>query len=576
MYLNAIALILVSLFSSSCEKKEEVNWEKLKTESIASGVSNHYSSDRLTDAFNYLYAFSVFKLEHLSEKNCSNQKTKSNCNTKTIYNSPSFSLRNVENPQYDCYEKPTPSITSAGFASSDLSVEINNNSDGIFFEGNKCLNSMIRNVSRKVTRDLDAKGRLVFLKSQRAKDAVEYTREYAKGKVIRENYIFSVNDITYKYNWVYKWINESKLEKTLSSSLEIQSIGYNDEIELATEVQSWENELLKNVDVSFSDVQFKEITMNDDIRKSISKTLLRNNVNSQIAYELRDASWNHWFSAQFQYIFQILLDNNISLPFYLFPKLNGNSERLRKSYYYNQYNGENYFYHNSNVNVSFRHDSLGRISFMGYKHELNPKVFDLSGAENNNFIKFKNELKQKGFVSKDSISISYKEGANQYSKTFYYGLDSVVSNYFFILPEENITEIVKLKFNPEPKEAEVKNKANTNFSTSPFGNYDNLKDYLRQENFSLNGNGDVSFQFNSIRKNGVIIVSGGGFRMEGDVKLIGNKGFEVSDYRVVSGNVDASNNQGSFGSFYLKGDGDLEGELKDMKGNKRHYLIKIE
>lgn len=97
-----------------------------------------------------------------------------------------------------------------------------------------------------------------------------------------------------------------------------------------------------------------------------------------------------------------------------------------------------------------------------------------------------------------------------------------------------------------------------------------LKSYLRKNTFTINGNGNVSFNFNSMSNQGQIQISGNGNTLLGKCSLM-ESGFYIDDLVVVSGNFDASNNNGSFGNFIINPDGSFNGVLMDRNGNSRNY-----
>ena len=92
--------------------------------------------------------------------------------------------------------------------------------------------------------------------------------------------------------------------------------------------------------------------------------------------------------------------------------------------------------------------------------------------------------------------------------------------------------------------------------------------HLRGNSFSLNGNGNVSFNVFS-SGNGSIMINGNGNRLEGTIRITSNSSFSVRGLLVTGGNYDASNNRGSSGSFMVNSNGDLSGTLRDRNGNSR-------
>ncbi|OIQ21197.1 hypothetical protein [Lacinutrix sp. MedPE-SW] len=103
--------------------------------------------------------------------------------------------------------------------------------------------------------------------------------------------------------------------------------------------------------------------------------------------------------------------------------------------------------------------------------------------------------------------------------------------------------------------------------------------YLTTSNFTLNGNGYVKFDTKYNLSTGAkqpsrFIVSGGGYRLEGDWYLSTNGRIAIADYRVVSGSFDASNNSKSRGSLNIECNGNLKGILVDYNGNNTDLFIK--
>lgn len=103
--------------------------------------------------------------------------------------------------------------------------------------------------------------------------------------------------------------------------------------------------------------------------------------------------------------------------------------------------------------------------------------------------------------------------------------------------------------------------------------------YLTTSNFTLNGNGYVKFDTKYNLSTGAqqpskFIVSGGGYRLEGDWYLSTNGRINITDYRVVSGSFDASNNSKSRGSINIECNGNLKGFLVDNNRNNTDLYIK--
>ena len=103
--------------------------------------------------------------------------------------------------------------------------------------------------------------------------------------------------------------------------------------------------------------------------------------------------------------------------------------------------------------------------------------------------------------------------------------------------------------------------------------------FLTSSNFKTNNNAFVKFDTKYNYSNGnqepsKFIMSGGGYRLEGDWTISTNGQVYISNYRVVSGNVDASNNSKSRGSLNLECNGNLRGFLVDRNGNSVDLKIK--
>ena len=98
-----------------------------------------------------------------------------------------------------------------------------------------------------------------------------------------------------------------------------------------------------------------------------------------------------------------------------------------------------------------------------------------------------------------------------------------------------------------------------------------FSDYLINNSFSLNGNGYVKFSpHNSTR--GTVIIKGGRADLQGDYS-IGSNSVRITNLKATYGNFDASNNNSSSGTLYLKDNGNIEGSL--YAGGSSSELILI-
>ncbi|MCC4214100.1 hypothetical protein [Leeuwenhoekiella parthenopeia] len=105
-------------------------------------------------------------------------------------------------------------------------------------------------------------------------------------------------------------------------------------------------------------------------------------------------------------------------------------------------------------------------------------------------------------------------------------------------------------------------------------------DYLiNTRSFTLNGYGSVSFKedYNHGSRNweeGIITISGSGYRLTGNWKLSRNKKINVYNLIATGGNYDASANTKTRGHFLIECNGNLKGILIDPNGNTRDIIIK--
>lgn len=107
--------------------------------------------------------------------------------------------------------------------------------------------------------------------------------------------------------------------------------------------------------------------------------------------------------------------------------------------------------------------------------------------------------------------------------------------------------------------------------------------YLTQNSpFQLGNEGEVNFtkrfDFNHNKwVEGSINISGGlnyNNRLSGKYEIIKGNLIQIHKLKAIGGNYDASNNSYTFGSFKINCNGDIEGYLKDYKGNSKDILIK--
>ena len=112
---------------------------------------------------------------------------------------------------------------------------------------------------------------------------------------------------------------------------------------------------------------------------------------------------------------------------------------------------------------------------------------------------------------------------------------------------------------------------NTDMQNDDKEEFDIVK-HLRGNSFTLNGNGNVSFNVFS-SGNGSIMISGNGNTLEGTIIITSNSSFSVRDLLVTGGNYDASNNRGSSGSFMVNSSGDFSGTLRDRNGNSSNVTF---
>lgn len=113
---------------------------------------------------------------------------------------------------------------------------------------------------------------------------------------------------------------------------------------------------------------------------------------------------------------------------------------------------------------------------------------------------------------------------------------------------------------------ETKEENNTISEPSKSISTPNIINHLKNNRFSLNGNGNVSFSINSLKNRsqkttGTIIVSGGRATLQGEISILNDYSFMVFNLQAVDGYFDASTNNGSSGVFYLQSNGNLDGKL---------------
>lgn len=146
------------------------------------------------------------------------------------------------------------------------------------------------------------------------------------------------------------------------------------------------------------------------------------------------------------------------------------------------------------------------------------------------------------------------------------------------------TNFTKMDYNKPRSNTKSYNNNNSNQNNRNNKTYCNLPSsetikYLTTSNFTLNGNGYVKFDTKYNLSTGAkqpsrFIVSGGRYRLEGDWYLSTNGRIAITDYRVISGSFDASNNSKSRGSLNIECNGNLKGILVDYNGNNTDLFIK--
>lgn len=171
------------------------------------------------------------------------------------------------------------------------------------------------------------------------------------------------------------------------------------------------------------------------------------------------------------------------------------------------------------------------------------------------------------------ISDGYYEGVlwtNESGDIYIYDVEVVVhKNGAFeweILGDGNVEDDYE---GSNSKESYSYSNDNKNSSAAP-----TLKEHLTQNYFSVNGNGSVTFSFNSYSEDGSIHIKGNGKALVGKCSVSGNTIY-INGLVAVSGAFDASNNNGSSGVFYLDNNGSLTGSLMDSRGNSVETTFKI-
>jgi hypothetical protein len=95
-----------------------------------------------------------------------------------------------------------------------------------------------------------------------------------------------------------------------------------------------------------------------------------------------------------------------------------------------------------------------------------------------------------------------------------------------------------------------------------------LDKHLRSNTFTLNGGGSVSFNFTNGNTSGTMRVSGGRADLLGKFTITSSSMLKVEDLKAVTGMFDASNNEGSFGTFYYNSDGTLTGSIGNYRESR--------
>ena len=113
------------------------------------------------------------------------------------------------------------------------------------------------------------------------------------------------------------------------------------------------------------------------------------------------------------------------------------------------------------------------------------------------------------------------------------------------------------------------NSVSSSTSTSPCNmNSSELDEFLTDNNFSLNGNGRVVFD-----RNNNVNIYGGRADLRGTYST-SNGSVRISSLQAISGYFDASNNNGSRGSFSVDCNGDMSGNLHAGGEYKSVSIIK--
>jgi hypothetical protein len=96
-----------------------------------------------------------------------------------------------------------------------------------------------------------------------------------------------------------------------------------------------------------------------------------------------------------------------------------------------------------------------------------------------------------------------------------------------------------------------------------------ILDAVLYDDYTLNGNGSVTFSPGFKSEEGEVFITGAGYTLTGQYRIESSFSMRIFDLLVTSGMFDASNNSESYGTFYLESDGDIGGTLYGGSDERR-------
>ncbi|MDB0601767.1 hypothetical protein PL373_11525 [Tenacibaculum maritimum] len=220
---------------------------------------------------------------------------------------------------------------------------------------------------------------------------------------------------------------------------------------------------------------------------------------------------------------------------------------------------------------------------MYYAFNKNGIVLMGFSSSTSNFIQYLKDGIKKEYILTGSYSSIWKNTQNKNIRVKLDNSEKYVCYSYDSLNNELSSKKMVLKFKEELNQIHsISIKDNDTSKFCSLTKEETFNYLIANSPFKLGNEGEVNFtkrfDFNHNQwVEGSINISGSlnyNNRLSGKYEVIKGNLIQLDELKAIGGNYDASNNSYSFGSFKINCSGDIEGYLKDYKGNSKDILIK--